>query len=372
MIPYLLLLAIPLVFSFVAVDRQSPRVLIRLGSSRAPFMQRNNLALPSFFIALFVVLACRHETVGIDLMNYKYYFSVYPTLNIRDFDLLREESLFRLLNWLIGQFTDNYQIYLSLVAAITLLPIAWIYCEDRQNSYMKIAIFVSMSTFVMMFSGIRQMLAIACGVVAYMFTRKKQWIGFLLMGIIALGFHHSGFMVFAIYPLYHARFKRNHIWFILPIIALVFAFNRQVFGFANAVLASFNADYETEIGSTGAYMSLILFVLFAVFSYVVPDESKMDAEMFGLRNFLLLVVVLQCFAPLHSLAMRMNYYFIIFVPLAMGKLISIPRPEMKRVATLALIVLSLYFTYEFVDMVYTAYMTGNGALNSMPYRAFWE
>jgi hypothetical protein len=60
---------------------------------------------------------------------------------------------------------------------------------------------------------------------------------------------------------------------------------------------------------------LILFLIFTVFAYLVPDESKLDPDTIGMRNFLLLAVAIQMFAPLHSLAMRMNYYYIVFIPL---------------------------------------------------------
>ena len=52
---------------------------------------------------------------------------------------------------------------------------------------------------------------------------------------------------------------------------------------------------------------LILFALFTVFAFIIPDELIIDKETTGLRNFLLLSLVLQMFAPLHSLAMRLNY-----------------------------------------------------------------
>ena len=152
----------------------------------------------------------------------------------------------------------------------------------------------------------------------------------------------------------------------------VFVFNAQIFGLLNTVLAQYDESYEAiQSASTGAYMSLILFAVFAVFSYIVPDESKMDAELFGLRNFLLLTVVLQCFAPLHTLAMRMNYYYIIFLPITIAKFVDVPQANMKRIAKIAAVIITAYFLCDFISTIYTGYVTGVSALDTVPYIPFW-
>ncbi len=372
MIPYLLLIAIPSVFLLVWIDRTSSRRTLRVALRHTPAVKENNLALPVFFAVLLALLVCRHETIGRDLHAYEYYFDIYPYMDIEDFDLFREESLFRLLNWAVGQIDHNFQLYIAAVAVITIIPIACVYCEDRRNSYLKIVVFLSMSTFVMLFSGLRQMMTIACAMIAYRFVREKKVIPFLLMALIGYGFHHSAFMILLLYPLYHARFKKNHLWIIVPLAVASFVLNNQIFMSLQMFMQSISDRYEYEATETGAFMSLVLFLMFAVFAYVVPDESKMDQEMFGLRNYLVAAVFFQCFAPVHTLAMRMNYYFIIFIPIALAKLIAVPKPGMEKVARFALIVLSLFFTYDFVKTVYDGAMTGISLLDTIPYRPFWR
>ena len=46
--------------------------------------------------------------------------------------------------------------------------------------------------------------------------------------------------------------------------------------------------------------------------------KKMDEEAFALRNILTFAMVLQSFASLNYLVMRMNYYYILLVPIALG------------------------------------------------------
>ena len=372
MVPYILLILIPTLFTFFAVDRHTKPSRIRIGSNRNSLIENNNPALPVFFIILLVMLMFCHETIGRDLKAYKFYFEIYPTMDLQYFDFFREESLYRLLNWGIGQLTDNYQVFIAVTSVLTVIPIAILYCEERQYSYTKIIVFVGMTTFMMMFSGVRQIIAVALGTIAYLFTRKKKFLLVLLIAVIAYGFHHSAFMILLIYPLYHARFKKNHLWFIVPALAVVFVFNRQIFAVLQAFMLSINDRYDYAMSGTGAYMSLILFGMFAAFAYLVADESKMNDEMIGLRNYLLFAVFMQCFAPVHTLAMRLNYYFIIFIPLAVSKMLSIPRPGLERVAKWARMIIPLYFTYDFFSMLYTSYMSGSSLLDTVPYRFFWN
>ena len=316
MLPYVLLMFVPLLFSFVSFrssfTEYNGKWSVSLGRKRE--ILEHSCLIPVFFIIIIVLLALRDVSIGRDLKIYRNYF--YSLLSVDVQYVLKNwetDILYWLLTWLIGQFTDSYQVYLTIVALITVIPIAVIYAQDRRHGFLKIVLFMNMSTFVMLFSGLRQAIAITVGLIAFECTKKEHFWRFLLVALIGMGIHHTGFMILVIYPLYHATFKRKHLWFIIPSILLVFIFNKQIFGWATNLIGQLFGDkYFGEAKETGAYTMLILFILFAVFAYIIPDEKQMDKETLGLRNILLVAVMLQCFAPIHMLAMRMNYYFIIF------------------------------------------------------------
>ncbi len=367
MIPYFLLLLIPFLFSFVEIRKnESGSRSLRIGSVQ------NHSMLPTFFTILLFLLMCRAESVGNDTRNYHYYFDLFPTQSLRQIFHSAGESLFRFLNYIVGNITDNFQIYLSIVALIEILPIAYLYNQDRQHSYLKMILFVNMSTFIMMFSGIRQAMAVSIGVLAFICVRENKKLLFLLLAVVAALIHHSGFMVFLLYPLYYVRVKKKQLFFIIPIMGGIFVFNRQIFGLMTRILSETSEKYDSSAAVTGAFGSLLLFILFTVFIYVVADEPKMDAEMFALRNIMLMVVAIQCFAPLHTLAMRMNYYFIIFLPLAVGKCVAIPKKGFANVAQVGEIVMCIFFTLYFCIGIYQSYQTGISTLNTVPYIPFWE
>ncbi len=373
MLPYVLLMFVPLLFSFISFSSSfteyNGKWSVSLGKKRE--ILDHSCLLPVFFMILTVLLSLRHIKIGNDTANYKFYFDRFSNDRLSDMFASDTDPLYFGLNWLVGRFTHNFQWFLSVVAVLSIIPVAKLFCEDREHGYLKVALFVNMSNFVMMFSGLRQTLAISAGVLAYMFVRKKKLLPFLLMAIVAMGFHHSGFVVFTFYPLYHITLKKKHLWFIIPGLLSVFIFNRFIFGWAVSILTSVLGDkYDVTLQETGAYTMIILFALLLLLAYILPDEKRMDRETIGLRNFLIVALILQCFAPVHTLAMRMNYYFIIFIPILIPKVLKYTRsPDL---AWMANIVMTGFFAIYFLFTVYTGCQTDGGTLNTFPYIPFWK
>jgi len=334
--------------------------------------RNTNLAIPIFFFVLFIMLAVRDTAVGIDVKNYEFLFKKYARSGIDFQTLFSFEGLYWTLNWIVGKFTQNFQWFLAIIAAITLLPIAKLYSEDRQHSYLKIILFVNMVTFYFLFSGLRQCLAMSVGIIAYKFVREKRIIPFIACVIIALGMHHSGFMLVPMYFLYHVSLKKKHMLAIIPAIGAVFIFSRQIFSWLSSLLIAISDKYDRTIENTGAYMSFVLFAIFAVFCYIILDEKNIDEEINGLRNFLLFSVALQLFALLDPLSMRMNYYYILFIPVLIPKVVERAKPRYRGIATVAVYVMCTFFTMYFFAEIREALITGESALETVPYISFWR
>ena len=366
MYQYILLLAIPSVFAIVRF------YYLENTNMEGIVPKQRNSFLIVFFICFFLILALRDETIGRDLLTYKHFFNTYDGISYSNYPIFSEEWLFRWINIFIRRITDDFQVYLVIMAVLTILPIALIYCTERNHGYVQMIIFVNMSTFVMLFSGIRQSLAIAMGMIAYHFVKKKKLVWFLVFAYLALALHHSGFMVFLMYPMYHAKLRKEHLVFVVPIVAFIFIFKARIFTFLNRILSESSDNYGSEINETGAYLSLVLFIIITIFSYVVSEDEVMDAEAFGLRNFLVLAVALQCFASLHTLSMRLNYYYIIFIPKAVGKCLNSKKHRYDGIADLGEIVLCVFFTVFFLWETYNSYKSGVSTLDTIPYKFFWQ
>lgn len=326
----------------------------------------NIYALTFFFSFLVMLVALRHESVGNDTRNYISYFRQYSNLSWKEIDWSSAEVGFAVYNKAISMFVKDSQTYLAITAIITGAMIYPTYRRLCLDASLSIVLFCTMSTFVMMFSGIRQMLAIGVGCIAFEATRKNHLVSFVVCVLIALSLHTSAFMLVFMYPLYHAKVTRKWLYVVFPVLIVTFVFNEKIFIALGTLLEKYTR-FEATVEQTGAYTVLILFAAFAIFSFVIPDETLLDKETIGLRNILLFSLLLQMFAPLHFLAMRINYYFILFVPVLIPRIIQCRKTEMAQVAILARHIMVIVFAIYFL-----AVLIPSNPLDIYPYHFFWE
>lgn len=367
MLTYYFLLLFPLIFQFLF---QIGDIKIRIGKKR---INCHTIALPIFLLGYMLVLVLRYKYLGRDLVNYEYIFNSWGNTTLEIVFSNQKEFLFHLYNWFFyNHISSNYQMYISFTSLISVIPIMMVYLKDKSNGYLQATIFINMSTFIMYFSGIRQSLAISFGLLAYLAIKNKKFLSFFIWTILAIFTHHTGFMVLFLLPLYYIRLKKRDLYWIIPLYFLVFIFRYQIFNYLSYLMETIDDSYGVEATSTGAYSSFIMFLLFTIFSLIVEDERKMDDESYALRNILILATALQMFASVNTLAMRINYYFIILIPIAVSKSISLSKNKFKKLANICGIVMSIFFTVYFFLGVYISYQTGSSTLDTIPYIPFWE
>lgn len=352
---FVVLLLVPMLIQHVAIK-----------GLRINYQKRNQAALFFFFFLLTLLVMLRHESVGNDTRNYIHYFKKFSAADWQVLGKSGGEIGFAYFNKIASLVSKEPRFFLAVAAIAASTMIYPTYKRLYTDVLLTIVLFCIMSTFVLMFSGVRQMLAIGVGFIAYEFTRRKKPIPFVLMVLLALTFHTSAFMLAFMYPIYHAKITKKWLYVVVPVLAMVFLFNGPIFSVLTAIIERFT-KYDGSVTSTGAYTMLILFAIFTVFAFLIPDESQLDAETIGLRNFLLLSLVIQMFAPLHTLAMRMNYYYIIFIPLLLPKIIECRRKRWNQVAVLGRHVMVLFFLLYFFITAHNG-----GALHVFPYHFFWE
>lgn len=353
MIPFYFLFLIPLFFQHIRVKGFD-------------YNKKNRLLMYFFWVVLTILLMFRHPFVGNDTQNYIKIFNRICSQNLSSVNEFSDEMGFVFLIKIISAITTNPHLFLAITSVCIILLISPTYIRLNEDTSLTIILFSIMSTFPMLFSGIRQMLAIGVGFIAYNFVRKKKLIPYLIVVIIAISFHTSAIMLLLMYPLYHLKIYKKWLFFVVPILFLIFVFNQQIFGFLSVILESYTR-FNISMTATGAYLMIILFVLFAIYAFVIPEEKLLDNETVGLRNFLLLSVALQMFAPLHTVAMRMNYYYIIFIPLLIPKIIKYRSKKWYKIAHISRYVMIIVFMLYFFITI-----SINKPLNMVPYQFFWE
>ena len=316
-----------------------------------------------FFSLLFLLSALRAHSVGNDTNNYETVFRRFANHNLA-YALSYKEPAFALLCKLVHSLTGSYQFLLAVIAFISLLPVAWFYAKNVENPMTTIALFMFFSVFYMYFSGMRQIIAIGLGIVAYYFTKGKKPIPYLLVVLAAYFFHRSAIVLAVMYPIYWFRIMKRSVIFVVLVMGLIYVFNQPIFSLLHGLIQ----DYEgLGDSNTGAYTMLFLLILFCVFSFVVTEEDDLDQDTVGLRNFLLVTTAIQMFVPLNFLVMRMGYYYMIFLPIALPRIMVNASPRWRATSMAANVVLFCFFAFRFI-----VYAPSQNILHIFPYHFFWE
>lgn len=350
MLPYYLLLLLPLILKFV----------VSLYNSR----QADIICIYSFFIFLFFLLALRSVDVGIDLHGYESYFNL---VAVTPWSKLGDVSTFEygyvILNKLIS-LVFGFRGFLIIVALLSLSPIMRLFLRYPDYSYLSVILFLNLGTFPMLFSGLRQDISIGLGICAYLCLIDKKTIRSICFCFLALFFHTSSFILFSLFLFYNLKKLKKKWLLVLLLVLIVFLFEETIFSFLLGRLPDKYASYGMTTRQTS--QMLFLFLLLYVFTLLVLDTKKIHQDIIGMQNILVLVIIIQVFASISSIAMRMNYYFIPLVPCLISQTVTNPLPKYRRLAHLASYVLILFFIFWFL---YSAY-TGEDILEIFPYKKY--
>ena len=358
MIPYFLLVALPVLARLISKK-------YRFTMGKRVLLETQTASIDIFMIIFMLLLILRGLECGTDTRQY---YNLFLEYNACDFSELfmddKHEYGYKLISWLIGRATDSFRALLVVTAVLCMYPLWYFYKRESDSQLLTIALFLTVAPYMMYMSGIRQAITISMGIPAWYAARKKNLPMFAAIVLLAMLFHTSAFLLCVVYPLYHARITKKWLWFVVPCMVTVFIFREEIFTFLFVLLWK---EY-TGAQETGATTILILLILFGIYSYILPEEKNLDKDTIAMRNMLLLSIVIQFFAMLHPLSMRMNYYFLIFVPILIPRIASRSKKQFVQIARLSVVVMTVFFLSYFLNSAITDY----DALNIFPYIPFWK
>lgn len=362
MLPYYILLFAPLACSLYAQHGK-----ITVYNKLETKEQKHVIGI--FFSVFFLMLALRGLACGCDTRNYLYYFNVDISLS---FDAIihkyKIEVLFHLLNKAISLVSKEFQFYLVIVAVMCIIPLWKLYKAESELPYLSIILFLTVAPFSIYFSGLRQALAVSIAPIAYYYCKKKKLLPYIATCLIATLFHQSAIMLFLMYPIYRAKITRNWLCFVVPIMAMTLVLNSRIYTMIVPLMGERYYERYGATSSTGAYSVILLLLVLAIFAILVPNDDQMDDDTIGLRNLLFLSGCLQCFSPVNTIAMRMNYYYLIFVPLTISKVITRSKRQYRQLAYFATVAMCGVFLLYFIYQMYKS----SDIMQLYPYVGFWQ
>lgn len=300
----------------------------------------------SFFF-VFAVLALRHQSMGIDLG----YYSRYHTGYLDSFDVLGSlpwgqilttksylnyEYGYILLNKLVGSIWTERQFFMAVCAFLSVYPIAKITAEKSESPVMSCIIYLALPAFEILFSGLRQGIAVGICFWTTHYIQKKKPFHFLLAVLIACLFHKATFVFLLAYPLYHLKVSRTFRLVSILLIPVVFLFRVQLFRVLSMLFKQ-----NAVMDNNGAVNLMILFSgIYAICALFVREENAQEN---GYLNLFFVCCITQVFGNIYSTALRVGYYFIPYAILLIPGIVAKMEPRLRIVARLAVVVFFVAF-----------------------------
>lgn len=358
MVPYYLLIAFPFLLSVVQFQSRAKQITEK----------SKNYPVLLFFLLYFLLLVCRDMLVGSDTATYASVFQNISNTAWSDLYEYKDSELgYTVLNKLVSTIGLNYRGFLFIASAIIVIPMAKLYYDFSDNSMVSIGLFMVLPVFLMNFSGLRQALAETMGIMAFYATKEKKPLWFLFWVLIAFSFHQSAFVLLIMYPLYHLKLRPVHLVPIIPLFAVSYVARSQIYSVILPLLGDKYAERYGETSETGAVTMLVLFLIFLLYSFMVPLEKDVDDVTRGLRNLLVAAVFIQMFSTISPITMRMNYYYLLFLPVLIPRITARWSRTDDFVRSVANIVMIAFFLVYYIVKANSV-----DSLHIYPYIPYWQ
>lgn len=231
-------------------------------------------------------------------------------------------------------FSKNYNLYLTVVAAIFMIPFGiWVY-KNSENSLMSYIIFSCLFYSFFAITGTRQ--TIVTGIIVFWGTellhKRKYWAFYLIL--ILLYPIHKSVLAFAIFPILYKRNISNislAIWTIA--IGLAWIFKGRLMTITSMLMGY--DQYDQLIEGAGASTFTLLFMIVLIFGVFVKNiVIQQYPHSIEAYNAMFIAAILLPMVSINQSAMRGVQYFSIYLVLFIPWIITSIKENQRRMVNI--------------------------------------
>jgi hypothetical protein len=295
--------------------------------------KNNAFTLAGGSFILFLLASFRHESMGIDTMDYMLDFmTLFNMIDTTE----GYEIGFEYFKIFVASFTDNPILFLMANSLIFITSVFIFLYRYSNEAFLSIIVFISLGYYQFSFSGLRQSFAIAVILFSYKFIKDKNFFYFFIFVLIAAQFHNSALIFLIAYPVAHLKISFRHFGIMAIYFGLIYFFGIYLLETLIDLLkidflsGRFRAYYDPTLQTT---LSLSGFaVLFAIWSFCYVIYIKYDSheQLKTLLNVVFIGLFFQSLTVLLAEFFRLSMYFSIFILALLPNSILLIKPAFNR------------------------------------------
>lgn len=183
--------------------------------------RRRNIGIFIAGMQLFLILAFRDVTVGVDLGNYIGGFNFISELSFSDLcsrlhlvstaDLVYPysyESGYCVLNWLCGKIGLSFHSFLVIHAAFVVFSVCRFISKYSYKPWMSFCLFIGLGMYEHLFGILRQTLAVAILLYGFDCINSRKWKKFIIIVFLAFTMHRLSIIFVILYFLMNKRITK--------------------------------------------------------------------------------------------------------------------------------------------------------------------
>lgn len=308
-------------------------------------------------MALFLLLSLKSTWVGTDMPGYRAQYELAGRMPFWDFSYVYFEKGYLLVSKLFSKGGVPFPIFTAAVYALLFRAYHAFLHRYSQNTTLSVLILICYQFLVFHISGLRQTLAMAVCIWAFLVLERSMLLS-LCLTALAASFHTSALIFFAVYPISTLRKRPKPLTMLLLAVPAALCLRPVLWMAVSRYLPQIET---TGIRLGGNCLFLGLMALFLCFTQSAYPEGGWQAPFFCRMAVLAFAADLLLSG---STLLRGNLFFTLFLLPGIPNAIRRYEPRVRLCLELALggfLILLFYFQTLSINQ-----------LDLLPYRFFWQ
>lgn len=351
-------------------------LLFNLNNSDAVSKQKK-IAFWGMF-GVFLVLALKSPSIGVDMEGYQKQYNLAKTVSWNDFGFVYFETGYILLEKIFSKLNVSFQLFTAILYCFSSFSWYKLISKYSTDSCLSILFVICYQFFALSVSGLRQVVAMAICVFAFILFDRFDVKGMIFGTILAASaifVHRSAyiFVVMVIAIILSRKLKKLSIINVGLLLSCAFIFRGVLWTFIDSTLKKVDVGSSVSLGGAFLFQFIIFAFSFFTFFYYYKADCVFGRSL-GSMNNIAYEDILALRLSLYSLVvyillsggviLRSSMYVMMFVVAFFPRMVAKYNCKSRIIINLALIVVLIYIFYSQTLSI--------NQFEICPYKFFWE